>query len=201
MIAELGAYVEVDLPALLKFHRAKAQPVTSLHDQQGPLGYWMVDAPQVMGSGKFPFPLDEDEMENPPTPFLVDGYVNHLSDVRDFRRLVVDAFMGRCRITPPGREIKPGVWVDEGARIHKTARLVAPAYIGRNTGVQAGSVVTRFSNLEHDCNVGEGSLVADTSILPHTVIGRGLDISAAVVDGNDMFHFIETSPSGFKIPT
>ena len=92
---------------------------------------------------------------------------------------------GRCSIAPAGREIKPGVWIDEGARLHKTARLVAPSYIGCNTRVQPGAVITRCSNLERNCNVGEGSLVSDATLLPHTMIGRGLDVSTALVEGND----------------
>ncbi len=200
LIAELGSYVEADISRALQFHRAKAQPITSFHDNHGSLCYWMVDAKQILASGRFPFPLDEDEMANPPMPYLVDGYVNRLSSARDFRQLIVDAFMGRCSIRPGGREIKPGVWIEQGANVHKTARLVAPVYVGFNTRINAGAVLTRFSNLEHDCNVGEGSLVAESSVLPHTNIGRGLDVSGAFVDGNDFFHLNRNVALRFEDP-
>jgi NDP-sugar pyrophosphorylase family protein len=190
LVAELGAYVELDLPAALQFHRAKGQPVTPLHDSHGSLSYWIVDAARVLSSPDFSFPPDEDRIINAPVPFKVQGYVNRLADPRDFRHLVVDAFLGRCSIAPAGREVKPGVWIDEGARLHKTARLVAPSYVGCNTRVQPGAVITRCSNLERNCKVGEGSLVSDASLLPHTMIGRGLDVSTALVDGND---FIDIS--------
>ncbi len=182
LIAEVGAYVELDLPAALQFHRAKAQPITPIHDGQGSLSYWIVDAAHVLSSPGFSFPSDEDELTNAVVPFKVQGYVNRLADPHDFRRLVADAFLGRCSITPAGREIKPGVWIDEGASVHKTARLVAPCYVGRSTRVQRGAVITRCSNLERNCDVGEGSLVSHASLLPHTMIGRGLDVSAALVD-------------------
>jgi NDP-sugar pyrophosphorylase family protein len=185
LVAELGAYVELDLSGALQFHRAKGQPVTPIHDSGGSLCYWIVDAARVLSSPDFCFPPDEDRIINAPVPFKVQGYVNRLADARDFRRLVVDAFLGRCSIAPTGRETKPGVWIDDGARLHKTARLVAPCYVGRNTRVQAGAVITRCSNLERNCSVGEGSLVSGASLLPHTMIGRGLDVSAAFVDGND----------------
>jgi NDP-sugar pyrophosphorylase family protein len=185
LIAELGAYVEVDLPAALQFHRAKAQPVTPIHDDMGSLAYWIVDAAHVLSNPDSFFPFDEDQIVNAAVSYKVQGYVNRLEDPRDFRRLVVDAFLGRCSIAPAGREVKPGLWIDEGARLHKTARLVAPCYIGRNTRVQAGAVITRCSNVERNCSVSEGSLVSDASLLPHTMIGRGLDVSAALVNGND----------------
>ena len=182
LIAELGAYVELDLPAALQFHRAIGQPVTPIYDARGPLSYWIVDPARVLTSFDFLFPPEEDKFINPPVPYLVDGYVNRLANPRDFRNLVVDAFLGRCSIRPAGREVKPGVWVDSGARVHKTARLVAPCYVGSNARVQAGAVITRCSNLERNCDVGEGSLVFDASLFPHTMVGRGLDISTALVD-------------------
>ncbi len=184
LIAELGAYVELDLPAALQFHRTMAQAVTPIHDAQGSLSYWIVDAARVLADQNFSLPPDHGIVDAP-VPYQVEGYVNRLADAADFRRLVVDAFLGRCAIRPTGREIKPGVWIEDGARLHKTARLVAPTYVGCNTRVQAGAVITRFSNLERNCHVGQGSVVSDASLLPHTLIGRGLDVSSALVDRTD----------------
>ena len=190
LIAEIGAYVELDLPAALQFHRAKAQPITPIHDALGSLSYWIVDAASVLSSANgFSLPPGEERITSASVPYKVQGYANRLADPRSFRRLVVDAFLGRCSIAPNGREAKPGVWIDDGARFHKTARLVAPSYIGCNVRVQPGAVITRCSNLERNCNVGEGSLVSDASLFPHTMIGRGLDVSSALVDGNDFIHY------------
>ena len=88
LIAELGAYVELDLQDALRFHKAKGQPITCIHDSHGPLCFWLVDAAQVIASGKFPFPLDEEELEHPPIPYLVDAHVNRLSDAREFRQFL-----------------------------------------------------------------------------------------------------------------
>ena len=121
---------------------------------------------------------------NPPSDYLTTGYVNRLADARDLRRLVADAFQGRCAIRPRGREVKPGVWIDDGARVHRSARIVAPAYIGRGTRVRAAALVTRFSNLERRCLVDYGTAIEDSSVLPYTHVGRGLDVAHAVVEGS-----------------
>jgi len=65
-----------------------------------------------------------------------------LSRARDLRRLVVDALQGRCQLSPKGREIKPRVWVDDGAQLHRRARVVAPAYIGRASSVREDTLIT-----------------------------------------------------------
>ncbi len=184
LIAHLGAYAEFDFDRALNFHRAQGQPVTPLHDHTGELGYWFVETEWVKSTDFHALPFSHAVVRRS-VPYLVDGYINRLANAHDFRRLVVDAFLGRCSITPRGREIRPGVWVDQDVQLHKTARVVAPAYLGRNTSVHPFAVITRFSNLEHRSQVGEGSVVANASVLPHTMIGRGLDVSAALVDGNE----------------
>ena len=185
LVIKLGAYAEYDLPALMQFHRAKSQPVTPLRDGDGPLDSWIVGGAWARSTPDCILPFTESGAPDSSVPYAVEGYVNQLANARDLRRLVVDAFLARCAIKPLGREIKPGVWMDDGAQVHRSARLVAPAYLGRSANVRPAAVISRFSNLEHHCRIGEGSVVASASILPHTIIGAGLDVSDAVVSGHE----------------
>jgi hypothetical protein len=185
LIADLGAYLEFDLIDALSFHRAKRQSVTPLHDAQGFLGYAFVEIVSALSDQGLAFPLNTMATIQNCVPYVVRGYVNRLSNAKALRHLVIDSFLGRCSIAPQGKQLKPGVWVEESARVHRRARLVAPAYVGRNTQVHSGAVVSSFSNLERDCKVGKGSVVAYASVLPQTLIGDDLDIASAVVDGND----------------
>ena len=189
LVAELGMYAEFDLQAALDFHWTRQQTATPLYDNRGPLAWWIVDPARLLSANTLALPFDEDRLPDRPVPYVVGGYTNPLADVHELRQLIVDAFLGRCAIAPGGREIKPGVWVDEGAQVHKSARLVAPAYLGRNSRVHAAAVITRYSNVERDCSIGEGSVVAGSSILPHTTIGAGLDITAALVEGGAFVDF------------
>jgi carbonic anhydrase/acetyltransferase-like protein (isoleucine patch superfamily) len=181
----LGAYMEPNVADALEFHRAQGTPLTQLEDNQGPLDFWLVDAHwfRTAASG-CTLPFRYGEFPGLPRPYRMSGYVNRLADARDLRRLVLDAFLSRCEIRPRGREVRPGIWIDEGARVHKYSRLVAPVYVGRSTKVDSSVVITRFSNLERNCRVGAGTVVDAATVLPHTVLGRGLDVSHAVVDGN-----------------
>ena len=72
--------------------------------------------------------------------------------------------------------------------MHRRARIVAPAYIGRNVKVQANALVTRCSNLERGCEVGYGTVVEDASILRDTCLGTGLDVTHAVVWGRNLIN-------------
>jgi hypothetical protein len=177
----LGAYAEVDFPDLLRFHHNARATVTRVCDNHGPLDFWVLDSAPAAQSE---LSLDLSSPEGTPSAYLASGYVNRLNDARDLRRLAVDAFLGRCAIRPRGREIKPGVWIDDGARVHRSARIVAPAYIGRGTRVRASALITRCSNVERRCLVDYGTAIEDSSMLPYTYVGRGLDLAHSVCDGS-----------------
>ncbi len=181
----LGAYMELNVAAAMEFHHTAGTPLTQLEDNQGPLDFWIVDS-NWFGTAATgcTLPFRYGEFPGLPVPCRISGYVNRLAEPRDLRRLVQDAFLSRCEIRPPGREVRPGIWIDDGARIHKRSRLVAPVYLGRSTRVGPSAVITRCSNLERRSQVGAGTVVDSTSVLPHTILGSGLDVSHAIVDGN-----------------
>jgi hypothetical protein len=181
----LGAYMELNVAEALEFHRTEGTPLTQLEDSQGTLDCWIVDSNWFSTAATgCTLPFRYGEFPGLPVPCRMRGYVNRLSEARDLRQLVLDAFLSRCEIKPRGREVRPGIWIDEGARVHKSSRLVAPVYLGRSTKVGPSAVITRFSNLERQCQVGAGTVVDATSVLPYTALGGGLDVSHAVVDGN-----------------
>ena len=185
LVIELGAYAECDFAEALQVHRAGRTGLTQLHDGQQPLDFWIVNAAVLRTSGldcAFSFGLDK--MMGAAVPFPIKAYVNRLADARDLRQLVVDAFLGHCAIRPRGREVRPGVWMDDGARPHRSARIVAPAYVGHAVKLEPSAVIARFSNVERNCRVGAGTVVESASVLSHTALGRGLDVSHAVVHGN-----------------
>lgn len=179
LLIGLGAYTEVDFPELLQFHEDSGASVTRVCDADGPLDFWVLDtAPPVLNG------FDSSSDADMPSDYLTRGYVNRLTGPRDLRRLAVDAFLGHCAIRPRGREIRPGIWLDAGARVHRSARIVAPAYIGRGARVRASALITRFSNVERRCLVDCGTVIEDSSLLPHTYVGKALDVVHSVVEGH-----------------
>lgn len=188
VIRRLGAYAEFDFEQLSQFHLNQNGRVTAVTDSEGELlGTFIVSASRRndatyllrhrLTSSRVPF-----------VPFAFSGYVNRLSSAADLRRLAVDAFCGRAQILPEGNEIKPGVWVGDGARIHRGARVLAPAFIGERTRIRASAVVTRCSTVEHHAEVDCGTVVEDASILPYTTLGAGLDVAHSVVGFRRILH-------------
>lgn len=188
LLVRLGAYAEIDVADVGRFHCAHGRCATRLFSEAGALDIWMV---KLDCGNHVRLPL-QDLMDAPVTCFpiyhLGSSYVNRLQNVWDLRRLVRDGFLSRCMIKPPGIQLKPGVWIDEGARVHHSSRLVAPIYLGRDTVVPQQAVVTRFSHLEEGSRVGWGTVVDNTSVLANTYIGQGLKVENAVVSEGGLIH-------------
>jgi len=185
-VAGVGGYVEFDAEEMLQFHRQERQASTRAFHGQGGLDFWVIDCNRTDKTpGNFDF------WAVPATrsaAYPLYGYVNPLAHPRDLRRLVVDALQGRCQLSPVGREIKPRVWVDDGAHLHRRARVVAPAYIGRASSVHEDTLITRFSNVESFCEVDYGTVIEDTSVLSNSYVGIWLDVSHAVVCGSKLLN-------------
>jgi NDP-sugar pyrophosphorylase family protein len=189
-VSRANAYLEADLDDLFQFHRQTRQPVTRTSDSDGFLDLW-ISACNEAAQEQFVDPETTPRTGRDggwPVNYFVKEYVNRLVHPRDLRRLVADAFRKRCEVIPVGQEIRPGVWVDEGAQIDRRARVVAPAYLGCKSVIREDTLITRFSNIESFSFVDYGTVIEDSSILTNTYVGIWLDMCHAVVQGNQLLN-------------
>lgn len=184
LIADCRTYAEFDLADMVRFHREQGEPVSRAYAPDGPVDLWMID------------PSRFNERENlhaairaaNPACYELRGYVNRMRDARAFRRLILDSFSSRSRLRPRGTETRPGVWVADNAEVGHNARIVPPAFIGRGVRIAAECLITRGSNVECGSHIDFGTAVEDSSILPNTYLGIGLDLSHSVVDGKNLWN-------------
>ena len=94
------------------------------------------------------------------------------------------------RFVQQARELKPGIWVGDGARIHRKARIVAPAFIGAYSKIRASALITRGSAIEHHAEVDCGTVVENSTVLPFTYVGAGLDVMHSVVGFRRLAHLV-----------
>ena len=184
-IVSANVYTETDLFDFYSFHRESQQRATKAIDRDGRLGFGIVDCGKALE-------IDIENIlmrgEGAGSSYFVREYVSQLNHTRDLRRTITDALNGRCAMRPAGTEVKPGVWVDEGAQVHKRARIVAPAYIGRGSRIRQDTVITRCSSIEKDCYVDWGTVIEDSSILSDTHIGISVDVCHAIANGNKLLN-------------
>jgi NDP-sugar pyrophosphorylase family protein len=185
-VIRLGDYTEIDYEEFAQSHLDQKGRVTVARNSKGEF----LDAVIVSGGrrneGMYLLRNMLRDFRTPCKWYTVFGYVKPLLSAADIRQLAMDAFHGRNSIRPIGTEVRPGVWVGEGARIHRTARVLAPAFVGARSKVRAASVVTRGSVLEHHSEVDCGTVVENSTMLPYAYLGAGLDLTHSVLIGENL---------------
>ena len=184
VITRVGHYIECEWPALLAEHHKHGEAVSRAFDSEGPLDLWVVDPSRFCADGDLLTMLRVTEVAE----CAIEGYVNRLTGARDFRRFVTDIFSSACQGRPCATEVRPGLWVADGAQIARNARVVAPAYIGHGVKISDDCLITRCSTVETNSYVDFGTAIEDSSILPDTYVGIGLDLSHSIVDGDEILN-------------
>ena len=184
----IGPYVEVDYEALVQHHLDRHCAVTMAVDGEGvSLELFVLSASARTDAAEL-FKNRMRRMRRECAPFPVAGYVNRLRNAQDLRQLGADGLLARNAIRPHGTEIRPGVWVGQNARIHRKARVTAPAFIGAHAKIRASALITRGSIIEHHSEVDCGTVVENSSVLPFTRVGAGLDVMHSVVGFRRLAH-------------
>jgi hypothetical protein len=188
LVLRLGPYVEFDVEHLIQFHLDQTARVTAVVDRGGTLLDQFAISASRRNDAAFLLRSELRQFRSGCVKHEFSGYCNRLTSAAGLRQLAIDAFCGANQVVPVGREIRPGVWVADDARIQRGARLLAPCFIGAHAKVRAHAVVTRCSTIEHDACVDFGTVVENSSILPYTNVGAGLDVIHSVVGFRKVSH-------------
>jgi len=178
VLVRLGAYAEIDFERFVQAHLDRGGRVSQMTHMGSPLDVFCISASRRNDAASLlRSQLTRCRSECPLIEHV--GYVNQLADARDLRQFAIDILTRQVETCPAGVEIRPGVWARR-AFIEKGARVLAPAYIGESSRIRAGAVITRCSSIEHHVQVDCGSVVENSSVLPYSYVGAGLDLAHSV---------------------
>jgi hypothetical protein len=180
LVLRLGGWAELDYAGMVdEFRRSGSSVMRAYSSRAGALDVFIIPASSQSEAAAL---LRGDVWQRiAAVPYQTRGYVNMLSTPASLRSLTLDILAGDSELRPCGRELRPGVWVGSGARIHRQARIVAPSFIGSGCVVRSAALVTRGSSLEHHSEVDCGTVVDNSSIMPYTRVGAGLDVECSVL--------------------
>jgi len=179
ILIKLGTYAEVDFDSMVQFHLDHHCRVSQAAHDGEMLEIFCIsasrrnDAASLFRSG-----LTKCRTECP--AFEHFGYTNSLGSALDLRQFAIDILTLRTETSPAGDQIKPGVWAASRAQIEKGARVLAPAFIGSFARVRSGAVITRCSSIEHHSHIDCGTVVENSTVLPYSSVGAGLELAHSV---------------------
>lgn len=179
LIVRVGAYAEIEFEQLVQFHLEKRCRASRVVHIEQALEIFSISASRRNDAASL-FRSQLTRCRSNCPPFIQTGYLNPLADPRDLRQLAIDILTLRTETRPAGEQIKPGVWVAPGARIERDARILAPAFIGSSARIGSGAVITRCTAVERRAHVDCGTVVENSTVLPYSYVGAGLDLSHSV---------------------
>src|SRR5689334_5170735 len=179
ILIRLGAYAEVDFEKQVQFHIDRKERVTRMASDDQMLEIFCISASRRNDAASlFRTQLAHCRSECPVLQH--DGYLNSLATTRDLRQFAIDILTRHTQTCPAGKEIKPGVWTAPGAMIEKGARVLAPAFVGSLARIRSGAVITRCSSVERHAEVDCGTVIENSTVLPFSYVGAGLDLAHSV---------------------
>jgi NDP-sugar pyrophosphorylase family protein len=188
ILVRIGPYTEIDYEELIQFHLDKQSRVTGAVDLDGQCLDTFAISASRRNDAAYLLRHELKQVRSTAAEYTYSGYINRLETAADLRLLTLDSFARVVSFSPKGTEIKPGVWAGEGVRVHRTARILAPAFLGAHSLVRALSVVTRGSVIEHHAEIDCGSVIESSNILPNSYVGPGLDVAHSIVGFSRISH-------------
>jgi NDP-sugar pyrophosphorylase family protein len=130
------------------------------------------------GRQLFPFLLKE---KLPFFAFPVKGYWIDVGTLNEYQEAHWAILEKKCKAKIPGKEITPGIWVEEDVAIHPKAILQPPCIFGKGTVVEKNAFLNGFVVAGKNCWIKENTqlhkvilwenaIVEKESILHHCVL-------------------------------
>ena len=183
LLVSLDNFAEIDFEKLVQFHLDQQARVTQVGNESHPLQVFCISASRRNDAASlFRSQLTKCRSECP--IFEHTGYFNSLNSSRDLRQLAIDILTLKTETRPTGTEVRPGVWIEDGAIIEKGARVLAPAFVGASARIRTHVVVTRCTSVEHHARIDCGTVLENSTVLPYCCVGAGLDVAHSVVAGS-----------------
>src|SRR6266536_3177396 len=111
------------------------------------------------------------ELGAPLYGFVVDGYWEDVGNLEAYQKAHQDIIVGRVKVDIGGFEVRPGVWLGEGAEVDPDARLDGPVLIGD------------FAKVVRDnANIGHGAILQpNVKIYPFKTVEPGATVTKSII--------------------
>jgi NDP-sugar pyrophosphorylase family protein len=115
--------------------------------------------------------------------WVAEDYWRDIGSPAAYRAAQLDMLDGRVRTTlsPPGRQVRAGVWLGDGVEVAAGAAVTAPAVIGDGARLAAGAVVGSHAVLGRGCRIGPRARVAASILWERVSLGEQAVASGCVL--------------------
>jgi mannose-1-phosphate guanylyltransferase/phosphomannomutase len=116
--------------------------------------------------------------------FVADGYWEDVGSLEAYQRAHHDILDGRVKVDLRGFQVRPGVWLGEGAELDPDATLTGPVLIGDFTKIEAGARLREYTVVGSGVIVKRDAFLHRAIVHDNAYIGPGASLRGCVVGRN-----------------
>lgn len=128
--------------------------------------------------GLFPTLL---QAKKPVLSFCSNDYWVDIGNPENYLMAHHNILYGKVPFDFEGEEIKTGVWVGEGTKVHPRATLFGPTVIGKGCEISSGATISSLCSIGRNCYIGEDTLVEESVILEGSEVGNLTVIKEGII--------------------
>lgn len=138
---------------------------------------------QVFDFSKDLFPLLLAKGE-PLYGYIAEGYWSDIGNLDQYRQAHYDLLAGKVKLSIPGHEIQPGIWVGIGTEISTEAELNGPIILGDYCQIKSGVKISELSVIGNYAVIQEAVSLKRTILWDHIYLGSHAEIRGAILSHN-----------------
>ncbi len=116
--------------------------------------------------------------------YITEDYWNDIGDLKSYRDTQFHILDGKVKVKMNCKEMKKGIWVEEGVKLGQNIHLSPPAYIGKNTTIRDDVIVEPYTIIGGNVEIEEETTLKKSIIWKNTKIGRNTHCRGTVICNN-----------------
>ncbi len=113
--------------------------------------------------------------------YIANGYWCDIGNLEQFLKANIDVLTGKVKIKIPGREILPGIFVNEDVDISHSAFIKPPVYIGQFSKIKENATILGPTVLGDSVFVDSEAKIQRSVIFNNTYIGKKSSIYSSII--------------------
>jgi len=116
--------------------------------------------------------------------YVAEGYWTDVGTVEQYQAANMDALQGKTGVDLLGEQVRDGVWMGAGTRIHPSASIEGPVLIGNGCTIGERARVGPLTVIGDNCVIEAGARIERSVVWSGTFVGTGTRVQAATVCRN-----------------
>ncbi len=124
------------------------------------------------------------KMGKPIYAYETHSYWCDVGSLAEYRKSQIDVLDGKVRINIPGRQVRRGVWIERGSRIHPKAVLKAPCLIGKGCFIEKKAQIGPYTVVGDRSKIASQAVLKNCILFENVAVGKNVHLSNCILGAN-----------------